>query len=396
MEDAPLPSILTPKESIKESFEIKQDKQVYKLIIEIVEETLTIILSEVKDKFDEYEIKLYFEELKQINKAFSMLNSCQEFLEYIKALIKNNKLSIKKENENSISIEFIVEYLYKQNTIKIELRQKSINLQLVVKDMFKQLNTVNEKLKQFENNYAELKEENNNLKNENKNINDKLNNIQKIVENLQKEIISLKNENIIYKEKDKNINQEKKIISKNKIEISSSIIKENELNPLIEAIEKKMKLKIKNINKLYQATIDGGEPSDFHKKCDGIKNTLILYESKGNRRFGGFTSETWEKDNNEKFDKNCFLFSLDKKKFFYINNKKYFKIECGNAHGPSFLHYGTYCIELFGNAFKENSLRTVESIHPSIFNGENNILSEDGKYIGVPTKEYEVFEIKFN
>ena len=386
MEGAPLPSILTPKESIKENFEIKQDNLIYKLRIEIIEETMTINLSEEKDKFDEYEIKLYFEELKQINKAFSMLNSCQEFIDYIKILIKNNKLLIKKENENSISIEFIVEYLYKQNSIKIELRQKSINLQLIVKDMFKQLNTVNEKLKQFENNYKELKEENNNLKNENKILSDKLNNIQKIVDNLQKEIISLKNENKTSKEQ--NI--------KTKIEVNSSIIKENELNILKETIEKKMNKKIKRINKLYQATMDGGKPSDFHKKCDGIKNTLVLYKSKGNRRFGGFTSETWEPNEKHKSDKNCFLFSLDKNQFFHIKDNNYFKIASGEKYGPCFIHDFTYCIALFGNAFEEHSLRTVESIHETIFKGEKNILSEDGNYVGVPAKECEVFEIIFN
>ena len=31
MDDAPLPTTLTPKEEISESFEIKQDKNIYKL-----------------------------------------------------------------------------------------------------------------------------------------------------------------------------------------------------------------------------------------------------------------------------------------------------------------------------------------------------------------------------
>ena len=51
------------------------------------------------------------------------------------------------------------------------------------------------------------------------------------------------------------------------------------------AIKERMKKEIKEIKKLYQATIDGDEPSIFHKKCDNIPNTLILYKSAGQRRF---------------------------------------------------------------------------------------------------------------
>ena len=51
------------------------------------------------------------------------------------------------------------------------------------------------------------------------------------------------------------------------------------------AIKERMKKEIKEIKKLYQATIDGDEPSIIHKKCDNIPNTLILYKSAGKRRF---------------------------------------------------------------------------------------------------------------
>ena len=90
-------------------------------------------------------------------------------------------------------------------------------------------------------------------------------------------------------------------------------------------IKQIMKKEIKEIKKLYQATIHGFEPENFHKKCDEIKNILVLYKSAGNRRFGALTSEYWKSENSTKLDKNCFLFSLDKnkiyppKKIFIIN-----------------------------------------------------------------------------
>ena len=173
-------------------------------------------------------------------------------------------------------------------------------------------------------------------------------------------------------------------------------MKEEEFDFIKKEIEEKNNSKIKQIKKIYQATTDGGEPKVFHNKCDGIKNTLVLYESKGKRRFGGFASEFWESNDEEKSDKNCFLYSLDSKKIFSIKDRNYYEIACYVNNGPSFVQNGTYCIQLNGNAFNEHSLSTCESIHKNIFNGEKNALSEDGHYNGVTCKECEVFQILFN
>ena len=96
MEDAPLPTILTPKEAITESFEIKQDKYNYKLNINVYNQDIALNLLEEKDLMKEYEKILSLNELKQMHTIFLGLNSYKDFVDYIKALIKNNKLSIKK------------------------------------------------------------------------------------------------------------------------------------------------------------------------------------------------------------------------------------------------------------------------------------------------------------
>ena len=386
MEQAPL-CFMTPKEVFSESLEIKHNQKLYKLRIEIEEQNISLNLSEEKELFIEYGIQLNLEELKKIHKLFSTFSTCQEFLEYIKVLREHDKLLIEKGNENNISIEIIVEYLYKENTVKIDLEPKNTNLNIVVKDMYKELLTVKEKLKEMENNYRVLKEENKLLKEQNTKMQEK----------------SIKNENDIKKLEEKfdnfiqNSKQEISIKNNETLLLDSSIIKEGEFDMIKTEIEEKMKMKIKGINKLYQATFDGGETINFHKKCDNIKNTLIFYESKGNRRFGAFASESWglrEKEE-EKPDKNCFLFSLDKHKIFSIENGNYYNICCSSDRGPSFARNGTYCIELYRNAFDEKSLRTVESIHEDIFGSVKNILSEDGLYHGVYCKEYEVFQIIF-
>ena len=124
MEDAPSPMTLTPKEEIRESFEINQKEKNYKLKIEIINQEIILNVLDEKDLMKEYEIKLTFDELKDFHKIFLTLNSSQDFIDFIKASIENKKVLIKKNKENQITIELIVEYLFKQNIIKFELNQK--------------------------------------------------------------------------------------------------------------------------------------------------------------------------------------------------------------------------------------------------------------------------------
>ena len=108
MDDAPLPTLITKKEEILQSFEIKQEENNYKLNIKYSIQDITLTLLDEKDFLKEFEIKLTIEEIKQMHKIFLVFNSSQEFIDYIKALIDNNKISIKKE-ENKMIIELMVE-----------------------------------------------------------------------------------------------------------------------------------------------------------------------------------------------------------------------------------------------------------------------------------------------
>ena len=87
-------------------------------------------------------------------------------------------------------------------------------------------------------------------------------------------------------------------------------------NFIFKEIEKKINKRIKEIKKLYQATIDGGDTVNFHNKCDNIPNTLVLIKSECNRRFEGFTPIPLKSEGNYKSDPEMktFVFSLDNKK----------------------------------------------------------------------------------
>jgi len=370
MEGAPLPS-KTPKESISVFFDIKQDDNSYKLNIKVINQD--IILNILENTYlREYEIKLTLDELKQIHKIFVVMSSFQEFIDYIKALIENKKLSIKKDNdnENQITIELTVEYLYKQNLIKIDLHQKASNFELISLDLYKKISVLNENFKNLENNYNSIKEENKSLREENINIKNRIKNLEDIISSLKEEKSKMNNKNEI---------------------LNSEIIEKNELDMILSEIKSRMNKEIKETKKIYQATRDGDEPLTFHKKCDNIANTLVLYKSEGNRRFGGFTSESWTSEEETKLDKNCFLFSLDQKKIYPPKNNNYYQIKCSPDLGPSFLIKGLFFIKLLD----KKKLFTFEGNHKEIFNGELNALSEDGNFKGVYSKEYEVYQIIF-
>ena len=267
MKEAPLPSITSPKEKISESFELKQDEKNYLLNIEIINQDIILNLVDLNEFMKEYEFKLAFNELKELNKVFSMLSSCQEFLDYMKALISNKKLLIKNTAENQMSIEFIAEYLLKQNIISFGLTQKKFNLELISQNLYKKVSSLTKNLKNLENNYQEIvsqcnnikettkkiqeenqllkeenkiiREENKNIKEEIKNVIERMNNLENIINSSKKEITELKkvNNNNIAKMKLQNL-------------INTSIIETPyELDMLYSAIKDRMKKEVKEKKK---------------------------------------------------------------------------------------------------------------------------------------------------
>ena len=272
MEDAPLPAPYeTPKEQISESFEIKQNNNNYKLNIKIINTNIILNVLDTKDILKEYEIKLTLDELKQIHKVFLMLNSCQEFLDNIKALIENKKLFIKKTIENKITIELIVEIFNKPNFIKIDLNKKKSNFDLISQDLYKKISVLTDNYKNLELNYHKVIEENNNLK-------DEINKIKEVNKTIKEENSTI---NIKIKNLEETINKmacdmNKCIKKEEDIKINTEIMKVDEFDIIRIQIEKTMNKEIKGINKLYQATKDGFDNLNFHKKYKNISNTLIL------------------------------------------------------------------------------------------------------------------------
>ena len=166
--------------------------------------------------------------------------------------------------------------------------------------------------------------------------------------------------------KEINLNQEEEILDSKNIKnlyISehekSNIMNNTETNYIINLVSSKLKKKIKKLYLCYRATNDGDKAQNFHYKCDYIKNILILIQTKKNKKFGGFSTESWD-NNNEKIwkkDKQAFIFSLNKTENRCYNIKRpEMALFCHKKYGPifgngeilisdNFFTYASTCLE---------------------------------------------------
>ena len=300
-----------------------------------------------------YTKKISLKELKDSIKGNDeFMDKNFDIYNYFKNLSNDKKLNIKKDKNIILLIISSVDLNGHEVSGVIQLSPRKNDINMTINDIYIELKYLKEKIKDIDS-----------LKNENKILKGK-------IEAQDKEIKYLKN----------------KI---NNISNKSVIIKEDESEMITSEIEKKTNKKIKEIKKLYQATIDGGNSEIFHKKCDNIANTLILIKSEGKRRFGGFTPIPWKSEENYIKDpeEKTFLFSLDNKKIYYLNNSDnavYHDINSGPCFG------GGRDIALDGNPIKENKLYTLECSYD--YQGDIHPLSEY-KDNNLKALEYEVFQI---
>ena len=347
--EAPTPS--SEDKPISETITIDQDNIRYILHLNSIGNTITFSL---EYNSNNYSKKMPLKDIKdKESRAIFNSYSSQDFFEYLKALSEMKKISVIRK-DNSVIIKFEFEVMFKKHDIEIELRSKDNNLELLEKEV------------------KDLKEENILLK--------------KRIDDLETEVKEIK------KMLNPNFN-----INRIKIGNKSVIMKENEFDLIHLAIKSRLNKEVKELKKLYQATIDGDGAINFHSRCDNIPNTLVLIKSAGNRRFGGFTSIQWTSSTSGEWkdDPNAFLFSLDKQKIYsYKKNGK--AIHCYKDYGPGF--GGGRDIAIDRHGIQEKHLFTNESSSSCSynFNGDKNALSEDGKGSWIYAAEYEVFQVIFS
>ena len=343
----------TPKsEEISETITIEQHSAKYTLHLNSIGNIITFSLDYNSNNYTK---KIPLKEIKdQESRAIFNSYSSKDFFKFLKKSAEMKKLDlIKKDNSIDIKLEF--EAMLEKHEVNIELVSKDQNLEIIEKEL------------------KELKEENKELR--------------KRIENLENEMKEIK----------KVLNPEFNI-NRIKIGNKSVIMKENEFDLIHLAIKSRLNKEVKELKKLYQATIDGDGVINFHSRCDNIPNTLVLIKSAGNRRFGGFTTAQWSSPSSIEWkdDPNAFLFSLDKQKIYsYKKNGK--AIYNYKDYGPCF--GDAYDIHISQHGIQEKHLYTNESSSEDCsfnYNGDNNALSEDGEASWIYAAEYEVFQVIFS
>ena len=196
-------------------------------------------------------------------------------------------------------------------------------------------------------------------------------------EDLKTQIKNLSNSNNLYqiqyqnllKNKNQNINEVKGDLFENKKEI--------------ELVVRKLCINYNHINidLIYKATIDSDKASAFHEKCDNAQSTLVLIKSGNGKRFGGFTTESWNGNSFYKKDDYAFIFSLDKMEIYDVIQGED-AIGCFPNFGPVF---GGNQIKINDNAFSKGGSTYERNI--------NYYTNEDYELTG-GLKEFVVVEIE--
>ena len=101
-----------------------------------------------------YYKQLTLKEIKEINETFSFFNSCNEFLDILKILSETKQLLIIKK-EDKLTINFIIEFLLKKESIEIDLFSEKLNSELF-KDLCNKNIELENKVKELENKNKEL------------------------------------------------------------------------------------------------------------------------------------------------------------------------------------------------------------------------------------------------
>ena len=267
----------------------------------------------------------------------------------IQIILEENSILRKKSGSQPSSIQIHEISILKQENEKLK---KQLEQYIATQSTFDQYKILKEEeikylklqITELEKNQKKLdeiiainKKENNELKMKN----------QQLLKNMN---ISDKQKYLIFQHQSKNADSLKNqilTIQDTHLEIvKGDIIKSSEeLELLSRKICKNYKKVVLDL--LYKATIDSDKASEFHKKCDWANRTLVLIRSGNGKRFGGYTTCSWNGDSIEKKDENAFVFSLDKMKIYDIIPGED-AIGCYPKYGPVFLGCQ---IRIFDNFF---------------------------------------------
>jgi hypothetical protein len=328
--EAPIPTSLTNPITFK-------DKEGKEFIIELLskKEDLILKINEKNDFLGGYKTIKKLEDFQKLSNLFRIFDKIEEIKEYLLSLIKEKKVEISQKNDIII---FSLELSMANKTKKasLELEKEEIDLQ---------------------NSFILMS---------------------KKIKDMEKEIEELRDFKL-------------SIVGSPAFHMSRVVKKESELNFVKETIKENL-----NLNKtievikfipLFSTSREGDSASQFHSKCNGKSNSLVLVKTKTGKRFGGFTSLHWSyASNNYANDSKAFVFSLDNKECYKYNNNGN-AIYCHSSYGPTF--GGGLDLCLSNGCLNNNDSYTNQSSFD--YKGKNYALNGSSNF---RPEVYEVYQVK--
>jgi hypothetical protein len=351
---------------------IKNNDIDYNIIIDFKNEQIIISIEEeniIPPKI--YEQSYSKNDLEKISKIFKMFDNNFEAFNKICELF-NNKNYNQIINEDKIIFGFKNEFTEFSFDIPIKGNNNSNYLINNLYKIIKELKQENEKDKtsitNLKNENLELKYIINTIITQNRKFEEKLSNLQKENKEIKEKIKQLKNQI----EKTENENNQN-----NELKNSTILNNKEEINLISNYIKENTKI---NFKLLYKLSKDGDLIKTFHEKCDNKGPTLIIIKTTKGFRFGGFNPITWDISGDYKISNSVFIFSLDKKKKYLLNNghDKFAicgsstKIAFGGGHDISILDQ---CSKNINNYTYPYSFNTTEKFE--LNGGEKNFIVSD-------------------
>ena len=167
--------------------------------------------------------------------------------------------------------------------------------------------------------------------------------------------------------------------------IIKNIIKESEEIEIV-LNEINSKFPVSNYKLLFKASINGDSAEVFHKMCDHAKKSLVLVKDDSGNRFGGFTTKDWGGEYLQKKDEEAFIFSIDKKKIYYIIPGQN-AIGCYPNFGPVF--FGCQ-IRIYDNFFTKGGTTFKKGLN--YYTTEDFELTNGNQNFGI--EDLEIYEVE--
>ncbi len=365
--EAPKPSNI---EDFLNKFDLKyQDENINCMIFLVNKEYLKIrCQSNRNENFEIFENSFNLSDFKNVNKYFKMFDNCEEMGKDLIALSKENKISIKKiDDSKGILLLCINALTLNDNEVILNIKKNEMNDK--------------EKINFLISSFKEIKKELNEKDNIILSHEERIKNLESQVTNLLEQIKDIKENHLTF-----NLNKQGE--DTDLILKESMIIKDkSEMEFLKNYILKTQNKEIKNIKIIFNSKIDGDNITTFQNKCYYQKNILFIIQTSKNKRFGGYTSEYFEKNKTyEKHDNYSFLFNLNEKEIYAVRNDgkmdtDYNYTLWSNDNNDNSIRFGSGTdLRICKNFLSQNNQHYTSQSSSFIYNGKNYALNGERNF----------------